>query len=296
MRKLFIGGILLIAVSAVIFMSCERKIVNESGGELAADATQCFACHSDQNLTLVAAEEQWKGSKHASGDNIDRNHYNAPYYGACERCHTNEGFLTTTVGVEEEYSDFTAIGCFTCHEPHTKGNLDLRLSSAVTLLDGTTYDKGSSNLCASCHQSRQDAREITGDVSLNQRWGPHYSNQADMLMGENGYEYSGYEYDNSAHTNATINGCVDCHMSASADYTLGGHSWGMYDEEKNLYNLTGCNTENCHNNSLSDFAYDFDVIRSFIMCHVLIAQLLKNIKQAKKVYYLIKLVVVIQIN
>lgn len=258
MRKLLMIGLVLISIAAMIVIGCERKIVNESGGSLAADATQCFSCHSDQDLDLTAAEEQWKGSKHASGDNIDRNSYNAPYYGACEKCHTNEGFLTNTVGVDEEYTDFTAIGCFTCHEPHTKGNLGVRVTDAVSLMDGTSYDKGSSNICASCHQSRQDIREITGDVTLSLRWGPHHSNHADMLAGSNAYEYSGYDYDNSAHTNATIDGCVDCHMSASADYTLGGHSWGMYDEDKEHYNLTGCNTENCHNNGLSDFAYDVD--------------------------------------
>ena len=241
-------------VTLAMTFGCERKVINEMSDELVADATACFACHSDQNFDLVAAQEQWRGSKHASGDNIDRNRING--YGFCEKCHTNEGFLIEVVGESVDTLNFTAIGCFTCHQPHTQGSLELRTAAVVSLANTMDYDKGGSNICANCHQSRRNAGSYIFDgVTIDNRWGPHHSCQSDMLLGTNAYEYEDYGYDNSAHTNATIDGCLDCHMSPSGDYMLGGHSFGMEVEQKELYNLSGCNSLNCHNNELEDFDY-----------------------------------------
>ena len=254
MRKLIIFTGLLLTLALIFTTGCERKVINELAENLANDATPCFTCHSDQNFALVSAEEQWKDSKHASGENIDRNHYNSSFYGACEQCHTSEGFLRVVAGEEVESEHFTAIGCFTCHQPHSKGSLELRVTSAATLLNSAVYDKGSSNTCAPCHQSRVNVDTyVVDNASLSLRWGPHHSNHSDMLLGTNAYEYANYEYDNSPHTNVTIDGCVDCHMSASGDYTLGGHSFGMYDEEKDHENKTGCNTSNCHDGDVDEF-------------------------------------------
>jgi hypothetical protein len=120
------------------------------------------------------------------------------------------------------------------------------VQNAVALLNGFSFDRGSANLCASCHQSRANIDElITGDTELSLRWGPHHSNHADMLAGTNAYEY-GLDLDNSPHTNVAQNGCVECHMSASGDITLGGHSWKMVDDVKEHYNVSGCNVDACH--------------------------------------------------
>jgi len=246
----------LLLIALVLFaVGCERKVVNESGGDLIADATVCFSCHGDQDRDLVAAQAQWAVSKHGSGDNIDRNRLNSANYASCEKCHSSEGFLAGLKGTTATGEYFTPIGCFTCHEPHTSGNLGVRVTQAVALPNGEAYDRGQSNLCASCHQSRVNAGTYVVDgVSINNRWGPHHSNQADMLSGTNGYEYAGYDYDNSPHSNVTADGCVDCHMSASGDITLGGHSWKMADD-KGHYNRTGCNLAQCHD---GDFASNFD--------------------------------------
>ncbi len=255
---------MVLVVAMMFAFGCERKIVNESEGTLAADATACFACHGDQDRSLVVAEMQWMVSKHASGDNTDRNRLNSSFYGACERCHTAEGFLASLEGESASGEHFSAIGCFTCHAPHSSGDLSVRVTDAVMLMNSFSYDKGSSNLCASCHQSRANIDEyIVGDTELDLRWGPHHSNHADMLAGTNAYEYADFDYDNSAHTNATVNGCVDCHMSDAADVTLGGHSW-MMEDAKDHINKTGCNTSNCHNGDVSTFDlmadedYDWD--------------------------------------
>jgi len=240
-------------------IGCERKVVNESGGELKADASACFSCHSDQERDLRAAALQWQTSKHASGDNIDRNRLNEGFYQACEQCHTSEGFLANLEGGSASGEYFTPIECFTCHAPHTTTTLEVRVQNAVALMNDFSFDRGSANLCASCHQSRANIDElITGDTELSERWGPHHSNQSDMLAGTNAYEY-GLEIDNSPHTNVAQNGCVDCHMSASGDITLGGHSWRMHDEEKDHYNVSGCNISTCHAGDIGEeFAFEAD--------------------------------------
>ncbi|MCP4582464.1 MAG: hypothetical protein GY839_12710 [candidate division Zixibacteria bacterium] len=223
----------------------------------------CFTCHGDDNLMLVQAHGQWERSQHASGENLDRNRNSNSYYQSCERCHTSEGFIAEVTGVDYEGDHFSAIGCFTCHAPHSNGNLSLRVENAVTLEDGSTFDRGHANLCASCHQSRRDVNTyVSDDVTLSEHWGPHHSNQGDMLVGTNAYEYDAYTYSNSAHTNVATDGCIDCHMTGSIGYYVGGHTMTMHDEESEYENLAGCNAVACHNGDMDSLnvvaASDFD--------------------------------------
>jgi formate-dependent nitrite reductase cytochrome c552 subunit len=250
----FLAGAMLIA-------GCERKVVVEDDDN--PELASCFTCHSDDNLALVQARGQWERSVHASGENLDRNRNNSSFYQSCEKCHTSEGFIAQVSGNPYAGHQFSAIGCFTCHAPHANGNLSLRVEQAVMLLDGSTFNRGAANLCASCHQSRQDVNTyVTDDVTLDSRWGPHHSNQADMLIGENAYEYASYTYTNSPHSNVATHGCVDCHMSGAIGYFVGGHTFNMRDEDSGYQNRTGCNASNCHDGNVTTLdilaAADFD--------------------------------------
>jgi hypothetical protein len=244
MRKAYVPiALLLIAALAVI--GCERKITNE----VALDASQssCFTCHTDQEFEFAAAQQEWANSKHGSGDNIDRNRNNRSYYSSCEPCHTNEGFIAEITGEPATGVHFTVISCFSCHEPHTAGTFDLRVEGSYTLLNGEVFDYGKGNLCVRCHHSRQDVREYVADsVTLSSHWGPHHSDQGDVLIGSGGYEYDGYQYGTSPHTGVLKNGCIDCHMTGSFANKLGGHTWKVYDEDLNKQLLTGCNVDACH--------------------------------------------------
>lgn len=259
MRKFTAVGIVLLIVMMIFTFGCERKVINETGSVASADARVCFACHSDQDRAITAAQDQYATSVHASGDNTDRNRYGSSFYQVCEQCHTAEGFLANLQGEQASGDHFTQIGCFTCHAPHTNGNLTVRVTDAVTLLDGATFDKNNANLCASCHHSRENASEfVVDDVTLSTHWGPHHSVQSDMLVGTNGYEYADYSYDNSPHSNVVVDGCVTCHMSSSADLNLGGHSWSM-ESEKGQFNRTGCNLAQCHDGDITgDFVKEAD--------------------------------------
>jgi hypothetical protein len=241
---------LLPAVAIMALTGCERKIVNEAAPPqdgLAASA--CFTCHGDQDLTLVAAQQQWQNSKHGSGETINRNRNNSSRYQACERCHTSEGFIAQVSGVPADGEHFTSISCFTCHQPHTNGNMELRAASPVTLANGVIFDYGDGNLCANCHQSRANVDTyVVDDVELSERWGPHHSDQSDILAGTGGYEYAGYQYFSSAHTGVLEDGCIDCHMGGSQANLVGGHTWNMRSEseEDELQLLSGCNVDGCH--------------------------------------------------
>jgi hypothetical protein len=147
----------------------------------------------------------------------------------------------------------SAIGCACCHAPHTNQNFDLRTDSAYTLKNGAVFDMGNGNICANCHHAREDVNTYVSDPTTfrSSVWGPHASNQADMLLGENGYEYPEYTgygrgYHNTYHTEAMENrdGCVWCHMLAGEGYALGGHSWNMrWDQD---LNVGPCNAISCH--------------------------------------------------
>jgi hypothetical protein len=209
--------------------------------------SSCFTCHTDQEFEFVAAQQEWANSKHGSGDNIDRNRNNSGYYSACEPCHTNEGFVASITGEPVSGEHFTAISCFTCHAPHTNGNFSLRAEGPYTLRNGEVFDFGKGNLCVRCHHSRQDVREYVSDsVTLSGHWGPHHSDQGDILAGTGGYEYDGYDYDDSPHTTALTDGCIQCHMTGSFANQAGGHTWNMRSEEHGYELITGCNVEGCH--------------------------------------------------
>jgi len=235
---------------------CERKVVVEENDLV--DNASCFTCHGDDNLAIVQAGGQWERSRHASGENIDKNRNYESFYSSCERCHTSEGFVAYVTEVPYEGDQFSAIGCFTCHAPHTNGNLSLRVMDAITLEDGSAFDRGTANLCVTCHHSRRNVNTyVSDDVTLDEHWGPHGSVQGDMLIGANAYEYDSYTYSNSAHTNVATDGCNNCHMTGSIGYYVGGHTWNMEyvrleDTDETIYdNLAGCNASTCHNGDMA---------------------------------------------
>lgn len=259
MLRVKLYSAVVIGLTLLMALGCERKVVIESADSV---ETSCFTCHTDQEAFLVAAELQWGNSTHASGENTNRNRLNATYYSACEPCHTHEGFLARdeVTGIPATGDQFTVIHCFTCHAPHTNGDFGLRISDPQTLKNGVVFDRGSANLCASCHQSRRNSDTyVVDNVNLSGHWGPHHNNQSDMLLGTNGYEYAGYSYVNSAHTNTATDGCNDCHMQGGNNIFVGGHSFKMEDEDKGFENDEGCNIPACHDGSMDGLTRDADI-------------------------------------
>ena len=243
-------GLCALIVAFVFVAACERTITRV---EETTTPETCFSCHSDANNTkLVAAEGQWQYSKHASGENIERN------FVPCSSCHTSEGFVRKANGEPPAtIVNPTAIHCFTCHAPHTNGDLSLRIATVQKLKNGESFDLGAANICTTCHQARYSVHTEVAKDTLSERWGPHHSVQADMLIGTNGYEYDGYEYEQTVyHRTLTDNGCLDCHFETTQNYILGGHSFNMaFDREgTEVLNTAAC--AKCHEEEPEDFNVD----------------------------------------
>jgi len=219
-------------------------------GPAGQDANQnCVQCHVG-DMTLYAKQIQWAKSDHGIADALyDRT--------SCSVCHSHQGFLERVATGEWETAatvkDVVGINCRTCHKIHTtytSADLGFTTPDFVTFRNsGVTVDLGgSSNLCATCHQSRQRTGQmpvIDGpDVTFtSSHWGPHYGSQGDMMAGENFYMFDNTP--TGMHTHGFAGGCSTCHMPPASE-TKGGHTWNIEGD----YTL-GCET--CHTSGVDDF-------------------------------------------
>lgn len=269
MKRTMIWTVLLCAL-LLVALGCERKVTNTIvQGSTFTGADACMKCHNDETGALLQAEGEWANSIHASGDNVD--YTNRGGGSDCTRCHDQQGFILWVDSgvVKGPYDNVSAIGCFTCHDPHSRGNMSLRIESAYTLANAVVFDHGEANLCAECHHSRTDVRaEIVDNKATTNRFGPHHGPQAEMLQGTGGWQFGTATYNTSGHAGAVTNGCIGCHMGnplVHNGYNVGGHSFNMV-EEATGYNMAAICTP-CHAKATSslDFiadtsqAYDFDL-------------------------------------
>jgi hypothetical protein len=81
-----------------------------------------------------------------------------------------------------------------------------------------TFDGGAGNLCANCHQIRNEQPVATdGNIDVtSSRFGTHHGAEAQMLLGEGGLDVSGSP---SAHYQMVENTCVACHMGEERNHT-----------------------------------------------------------------------------
>jgi hypothetical protein len=229
--------------------------VAEKGLTRADFSQSCAACHGGE------AEYPVLGTRLGYDTSGHKNNGNSYYAngGGCQKCHTNEGFIefvkTGSVDPQSFVQYPSQQGCFSCHTPHETWDFRLRTKEPVKLTTGATYDAGSGNICANCHQvafapakalvKASEAKTVFG------HWGAHHGPQADMMTGTNGYEFAGKRYSSSAHRDAIDNGCVTCHMSLpegryAFSPALGGHSFNVVAEvhEVGKVNNSGC--VSCH--------------------------------------------------
>ncbi len=83
-----------------------------------------------------------------------------------------------------------------------------------------TFDGGTGNLCATCHQPRRQIdAAVDGAIEITStHWGPHHGPQSAMLMGLAGA--GAVEGSPSAHYNMVENTCVACHLGEDADHSF----------------------------------------------------------------------------
>ena len=203
---------------------------NTNAIDITLSSGTCGTCHD--SLPQHVKTFEWAGSLHSTG-------YVFRFSGSCVPCHSSVGFIETW---DPYYAPLTktpratsqeGIACAACHDPHTvgMGEHQLRAITTATLSNGVVITEsvaGTGVLCMNCHHSRQSAAiSVAGTGSIS----PHHSTQADMLAGENAFEY-GMDMPSSKHMTAVTNSCVGCHMQLIAQTTfsnsntkVGGHTF-----------------------------------------------------------------------
>lgn len=189
----------------------------------------------DQGRGRSDYNAQWQASAHAKVvEDTARD--------GCLQCHTEQGFINPNVKAAD-IGEPKAQTCNTCHDfAGARNEHKLRKVEPVTLPNGVVMDRGDSNLCVACHNSR---RNIQDAATRSGRKAPHGSPQGDMLMGTNGWEFGAdvVSYQNSAHTGFE-NACIVCHMAESPPEgqpgfnEVGGHTFRV--KSGDAFNRNAC--------------------------------------------------------
>ncbi len=242
--------LLVLVVLGGMFSACEGPEGPEGpAGKTGQNAlATCDNCH-DVSTDLKARMLQYAKSTHALGGNFERSTAD------CAPCHTHEGFVNVlATGETGDISNPTPPGCRTCHNIHTTYTVDdyaLTATAPVELAVGSkTFDKGKSNLCANCHQSRPFTLPEFNDSEFSitsSRFGPHHGPQSNLIMAAGLVEIPGNASYPSTNPHAgTGDGCVDCHMANAYGTQAGGHTMSVaYDYHGTIEpNTAGCIS--CH--------------------------------------------------
>jgi hypothetical protein len=191
---------------------------------MSATDLSCTECHNDTSL-LTGKHAALSLSKHGTGEAFVRG-----TSADCAGCHSGGAFserIAAGLDVDEvEAGDPnpTRQDCRTCHQIHTTYTGDdfaLETTDAVNLyaVEGATFDGGTGNLCANCHQPRRSFPEaVDGMITgISSHWGPHHGPQSAMMLGVAG---AGVEGESSIHYRQVENTCVTCHMGSNDNHTF----------------------------------------------------------------------------
>jgi hypothetical protein len=173
----------------------------------------------------------------------------------CQKCHNGtyaHQYLNDPGAFSNPSSidSVTALSCAVCHDMHGNDNpANLRTAAATnaTLPDGTVVSQGGlGRLCMACHNGRRTPADIQGQLTNgDEHFGPHHSNQGDMLAGTGAYEdvAPGFPYASTGHL-LIENACVSCHtLAEEGEPAYTGHTFQP--------TLNAC--KQCHG-TLSSFA------------------------------------------
>ncbi len=181
------------------------------------DAADCGTCHNGAHHPTY---DEWASSAH--GDSRD---LSGATRAACVKCHNgayaasyldNPGAFVNPAAVTAT-EDIT---CAVCHDPHgndNRANLRNAAASDIVLPDGSVIpEAGAGRLCMACHNGRRTPTNILDQINNGSaQFGPHHSNQGDMLAGTGAYEgiNPAFAWGSSTHL-AIQDGCVNCHTHA----------------------------------------------------------------------------------
>ncbi len=212
------------------------------------DVNTCAKCHDEGTHHYFPA--QWRMSGHAAATTLGY----AGGRSSCAQCHSGSGFIKYIETGKQPLTEappLAKIGCATCHDPHSVGNIhQLRTVDDVVLGNGEVITAGGTGkLCMNCHKGRRDAKLYTGEeFHYSSHYGPHHGPQADVLAATNAADF-GVKLPSSPHLQATEDACVTCHMGPGqkpegADFPISGmHTFSVTDPDGND-NVQIC--QGCH--------------------------------------------------
>lgn len=213
------------------------------------DEGVCGRCHEED--PYHRRPSQWKNSQHAKGTSFARG-----TSASCAPCHSGWGFIALVDPASnlDKKTGNQNVSCAVCHDPHDVSEQDkphqVRTVANVELNNGVVVTwGGNGKLCMNCHMSRRDATEYVKEY--HSHFGPHHSNQTDMLAGTNAITFGRY-IPSSTHRDALDETCVSCHMFETPGSgepgrdLIGDHTFAMYAEDGGVRvdNVAAC--ASCH--------------------------------------------------
>ena len=239
-KMLFVLGLLLLAAFALTACAGDAGPAGPAGPEgpqgeqgeagpagesvSTADLT-CTECHNDTAI-ITGKKAPWEASVHGAGTAT-------AYAGGrdgCAACHSGAAFskMVAEGGSPADWAgdiaDVTHQDCRTCHEIHTTYTgadwaLETTADVAMYAFEDVTFEGGSGNLCANCHQPRRGFEAVDGVVNVTStHWGPHHGPQATMLLGVGGAgEVEGKA---AGHYTLVEDTCVSCHLGENDNHTF----------------------------------------------------------------------------
>ncbi len=266
-HRLLALSLVALAALLVAFAGCD-KLVTQDNTITLVDSTLgvgCFDCHTDTDNQLLRPRGQFDNSKHADFSLLDATvdlnggQVNVDQCGA--KCHTHEGFLKTFDSVSISGSTkYSAITCFTCHMPHTgsygqwKADTLRAVDEFVLLKNSQAFNEGNVNMCVHCHQSNMSIQTITGATSyaLTSEFGPHFSGQADLVLGQNAFRFG--DTTTVVNPHAFTESCTKCHYGTGQGYMFGEHTFRLEDKTTGQQYSANCNVSGCHASApITDF-------------------------------------------
>ncbi len=229
------------------------------------DAGVCMQCHDAPKKHRLGS--YWEASGHSTfaegGHTANTN---------CFPCHSGSSFVKWTNNKSAPGYSVAADGnknvsCTTCHDPHSITNEhQLRTVRVDSLKNGFVPTVGGTGqLCMNCHKSRyvQKVKSTPPYYGFGARFTPHHSNQADMLLGRNSYEFGDATLTGRNTHSQVENTCVTCHMAerVNGSSVHSDHEMSMIDNVGGTHDqVEACIT--CHG-EIEEFndiqaAYDYD--------------------------------------
>lgn len=230
------------------------------GTDVSLSSGDCGQCHDEE--PYHNRNRQWELSKHSVATRYPTG---SERRSGCVKCHSGIGFIEEmdyqALSQEEKddieagggrmfNTDYEAIVCAACHDPHSNmgDNHQLRSTAPITFQNGHVVEEGGNGLfCMNCHQGRRNAEEyVQGGVSRH--YGPHYGTQGDMFNGTNAIDYGKVMSGPSAHLYVGGDSCVTCHMqSVSRD----DPAWNMVGDHTFKMNWDANNTPEDHDDDVA---------------------------------------------